>query len=119
LDIFDSPRFELEPWDDKLFSPAHAHFPPEFGYQANNELIQYGTNGTDVSDFFNSCVNWDEFSSEASISLDLSPTIFKIPENGPCSDSDVEMANMMVSNSSDPFFFGLIILDFCYQNAIC
>nr|AFK41148.1 unknown [Medicago truncatula] len=95
LDIFDSPRFELEPWDDKLFSPAHAHFPPEFGHQANNELIQYGTNGTDVSDFFDSCVNWDEFSSEASISLELSPNIFKIPENGSCSNSDVEMANMM------------------------
>lgn len=89
--IFDEPL--LEPLDDKLFSPVHAHFPPDFYHQANNELFQYGTNKTDVSDFFNSAVNWD----------DLCDSIYLEDENnGPCSVSDVEMANMTVSSSSDP-----------------
>nr|QSD99871.1 NAC family transcription factor [Melilotus albus] len=99
LDIFDSPQFL--PWDDKLFSPVHAHFPPEFYGQANNELSQYGTNEIDVSDFFSSAVNWDNFSSEANSCL------FNIPENGSCSDSDVEMTNMMHLQASHAYLEGV------------
>ncbi|XP_058762265.1 NAC domain-containing protein 62-like [Vicia villosa] len=81
--IFDDPL--LEPLDDKLFSPPHAHFPPEFYLQDNNELFQYDTNKTDDSDFLNSAINWD----------DLCDSIYLDDENsGPCSVSDAEMANM-------------------------
>lgn len=105
--------------DDKLFSPVHAHFPPEFYYQPNNELeLQYGSNEADVSDFINSAVNWDEFSREENSSLELNSTLLNVKDSGSCSDSDVEMANMTVSNSSDPFRL-LVIPGFCHQNDIC
>ncbi|GAU25748.1 hypothetical protein TSUD_216800 [Trifolium subterraneum] len=95
FDIFDDPQFE--PFDDKLFSPVHAHFPREFNYQANNEFeFQYGTNEIDVSDFFNSAVNWDECSYEASSSCFLSRK-----DNGSCSDSDAEMAKMTMHLQAD------------------
>jgi hypothetical protein len=113
LDIFDDPQFE--PFDDKLFSPVHAHFPREFNYQANNEIdFQYGTNETDISEFFNSAVNWDEFSYGPSNSCFLSHK-----DNGSCSDSDAEMAKAtMVSNSSDLFFL-LVALCLYHQSDIC
>ncbi|CAJ1970591.1 unnamed protein product [Sphenostylis stenocarpa] len=79
--------------DDKLFSPVHAHFPPEIYYQANNQSeFQYGTNDN-MSDFFDSVVNWDAISYDTS-SLDLSSSFLNVKDNGSGSDSDVEMANM-------------------------
>ncbi|CAK8537731.1 unnamed protein product [Lathyrus sativus] len=98
FDIFDDPP--LEPLDDKLFSPVHAHFPPEFYHQANNELFQYGTNKTDISDFFDSAVNWD----------DLCDSIYLEDENnGLCSVSDVEMANMTHLQASHAYPEGAIL----------
>ncbi|CAJ2652383.1 unnamed protein product [Trifolium pratense] len=102
LDIFEDPQFE--PLDDKLFSPVHAHFPREFNYQPNTEFefqygtneFQYGTNETDVSHFFNSAVNWDEFSYEASSSCFLSHK-----DNGSCSGSDAEMAKTTMHLQAD------------------
>ncbi|KAJ1431771.1 NAC domain [Sesbania bispinosa] len=93
LDIF----YDLtnEQLDDKLFSPVHAHFPSGFYYQPNNELqLQYGTNETTISDFISSVVNWDEFSHEESSSLELNSALINVKDNGSCSDSDVDMANM-------------------------
>ncbi|XP_027369168.1 NAC domain-containing protein 62-like isoform X2 [Abrus precatorius] len=85
--------------DDKLFSPVHAHFPPEFSYQPNNQPeLLYGTNEPNISDFFDSVVNWDAFSHDDSSSLDLSSTLINVKEYGSGSDSDVEMANMTKNN---------------------
>ncbi|CAI8585736.1 unnamed protein product [Vicia faba] len=98
FDIFDDPP--LESLDDKLFSPLHAHFPPEFYHQANNELFHYGTNKMDDSDFLNSAINWDE----------LCDSIYLEDENnGPCSVSDVEMANMMHLQPSHAYPGGAIL----------
>ncbi|TKY73998.1 NTM 9 [Spatholobus suberectus] len=63
FDIYYDPSNEL--LDDKFFSPVLAHIQPEFHYQANIELdnqygLQYGTNETNISDFLNSVVNWDQ-----------------------------------------------------------
>ncbi|KAK7385481.1 hypothetical protein VNO78_31203 [Psophocarpus tetragonolobus] len=78
--------------DDKLFSPVHAHFPPDFYYQDNNQPEhQYGTNETNI-DFFDSVVNWSEFCYDTS-SLDLISSILNAKDNGSGSDSEVEMAN--------------------------
>ncbi|CAI8607992.1 unnamed protein product [Vicia faba] len=70
FDIFYDPLLVL--LDDKLVSPVHAHFPPEFYHQANNELFQYGEN------------------------------------NGPCSVSHVEMANMTHLQASHAYPEGLL-----------
>ncbi|KAK7301000.1 hypothetical protein RJT34_11854 [Clitoria ternatea] len=93
VDIFYDPTNQQ--LDDKLFSPVHAHFPPEFRYPANNQSeLQYGTNEANISDFFDSVVNWDAISYDDSSSLDISSTWPNVKDNGSCSDSDVEMANM-------------------------
>ncbi|TKY56417.1 NTM 9 [Spatholobus suberectus] len=88
VDIFYDPaNLQL---DDKLFSPVHAHFPPEIYYQANNQSeLQYGTNETNISDYF----DLDAFSYDTS-SLELSSSLLNVKDNGSSSDSDVEMANM-------------------------
>lgn len=110
MDIFYDPT--NQPLDDKLFSPIHAHFPQEIYYQANNQPeLQYGTNETNISDFFDSVVNWDAFSYDTS-SQDLSSSFFNFKDNGSGSDSDVEMANMTVCD--DPFYH-LVILDCCHK----
>ncbi|OIW20385.1 hypothetical protein TanjilG_09594 [Lupinus angustifolius] len=67
LDVFFNPKNEF----DGIFPPIDEHIPPYFGYQANSESdglyeLQYGTNETNVSDFFESVVNWDEVSYENS-----------------------------------------------------
>ncbi|KHN46203.1 NAC domain-containing protein 78 [Glycine soja] len=92
VDIFYDPT--NLPLDDKLFSPVHAHFPTDFYYQANNQSeLQYGTN-ENISEFFDSVVNWDAFSHDTS-SLDLSSSfLINNTDNGSGSDSDVEMTNM-------------------------
>lgn len=114
MDTYYNPQFEQ--LDDRLFSPAHAHFPAEFYHHPNNELeFQYGTNETDVSDFFNSAINWDELVREDSSSLELNSALLNVKDNGSCSDSDVDIT---VSNGSGPFYL-LVILGFCHQNDIC
>lgn len=107
-----------EPLDDKLFSPVHLHIPPEFYYQENSESdghcglpLQYGTNETNISDFFNSVVNWDGFSYDESRSQKLNSSLFDVKDNGSYIESDVQMPNMMVSNSSNPIC-RLVILGF-------
>lgn len=89
-DFYDPTNQQL---DDKLFSPVHAHFPPEIYYQSE---LQYGTNNN-MSDFFDS-VNWDAISYDTS-SLELGSSFLNVRDNGSGSDSDVEMTNMTVSNS--------------------
>ena len=112
VDIFYDPTNQQ--LDDKLFSPVHAHFPTDFYYQANNQSeLQYGTS-ENISEFFDSVVNWDSFS-YATSSLDLGSSFLNPKDNGSGSDSDVEMTNMLVSNRSDPFY-PLVILDFFHQN---
>ncbi|XP_027940384.1 protein NTM1-like 9 isoform X1 [Vigna unguiculata] len=85
-DFYDPTKQQL--LDDKLFSPVHAHFPPEIYYQSE---LQYGTNDN-MSDFFDS-VNWDAISYDTS-SLELGSSFLNVKDNGSGSDSDVEMANM-------------------------
>ncbi|XP_061339179.1 NAC domain-containing protein 62-like [Gastrolobium bilobum] len=102
LDIF----YDLNgQWDDKLFSPLNV-IPPEFYYQANNELDgccgpqhQYGTNETNILDYFDSVVNWDECSYERSSCLKPNSTVLDVEDNGSCIDSDVGMANMRLRQS--------------------
>ncbi|XP_014505174.1 protein NTM1-like 9 isoform X2 [Vigna radiata var. radiata] len=84
-DFYDPTNQQL---DDKLFSPVHAHFPPEIYYQSE---LQYGTNNN-MSDFFDS-VNWDAISYDTS-SLELGSSFLNVRDNGSGSDSDVEMTNM-------------------------
>ncbi|RZB69740.1 protein NTM1-like 9 [Glycine soja] len=92
VDIFYDPTNQQ--LDDKLFSPVHAHLPADFYYQANNQSeLQYGTS-ENISEFFDSVVNWDSFS-YATSSLDLGSSFLNPKDNGSGSDSDVEMANML------------------------
>ncbi|KAK7282481.1 hypothetical protein RIF29_11297 [Crotalaria pallida] len=63
FDDFFDPKSDL--FDGKIFSPAHAHIPPDFYCQTHNESgglcgLHYGTNETNISDFFDSVVNWDD-----------------------------------------------------------
>lgn len=92
--------------DDKLFSPALVHMPPEFHYEANNESdgrygLQYGTNEISISDFLNSDVNWDQISYDESCNQYQNFPLLNVKDNGSGSDTDVEVANMTVSNSSN------------------
>ncbi|XP_068486028.1 NAC domain-containing protein 91-like isoform X2 [Phaseolus vulgaris] len=84
-DFYDPTNQQL---DDKLFSPVHAHFPPEIYYQSE---LQYGTNDN-MSDLFDS-VNWDAISYDTS-SLEPCSSLLNVKDHGSGSDSDVEMANM-------------------------
>lgn len=97
------PRNEL--LDDKLFSPVLAHIQPEFHYQANIESddwygLQYGTNETNMSDFLNSVVNWDQVSFEDLNCQQQSYPLFNVKDSVLSSDLDSELAIMTVSNSS-------------------
>ena len=103
FDIYYDPRSEL--LDGKLFSPVLAHIQPEFHYQANIESdgrygLQYGTNETNMSDFLNSVVNWDQVSFEDLNCQQQSYPLFNVKDNILNSDLDSELANMTVSNSS-------------------
>ncbi|OIV96906.1 hypothetical protein TanjilG_00488 [Lupinus angustifolius] len=71
IDVIFDPKTEL--LDVELFPPAHAHIPTDFYCQPDSELdglcgLQYGANETNISDFFDSVVNWDEVSYENSSS---------------------------------------------------
>lgn len=97
------PRNEL--LDDKLFSPVLAHIQPEFHYQANIESddwygLQYGTNETNMSDFLNSVVNWDQVPFEDPNCQQQSYPLFNVKDSVLSSDLDSELAIMTVSNSS-------------------
>ncbi|KAE9604075.1 putative transcription factor NAM family [Lupinus albus] len=59
-DVLFNPENEF----DGILSSIDAHSPPYFCYQANNEFD--GTNETNISDFFESFVNWDEVTYENS-----------------------------------------------------
>jgi len=96
LNYYD-PRNEL--LDDKLFSPVLAHIQPEFHYQANNESdgwygLQYGTNETNMSDFLNSVVNWDQVSFEDLNCQQQSYPLFNVKDSVLSSDLDSELAIM-------------------------
>ncbi|KAL5062730.1 hypothetical protein RYX36_024467 [Vicia faba] len=66
----------------------HMHYvEKEFYHQANNELFQYGTNKTDLSDFFNSTVNWDNHSD--SIYLEASASITRLSRGAIMQNRDV------------------------------
>lgn len=103
FDIYYDPRSEL--LDGKLFSPVLAHIQPEFHYQANIESddwygLQYGTNETNMSDFLNSVVNWDQVSFEDLNCQQQSYPLFNVKDSVLSSDLDSELAIMTVSNSS-------------------
>ena len=94
---YDDPRSEL--LDGKLFSPVLAHIQPEFHYQANIESdgrygLQYGTNETNMSDFLNSVVNWDQVPFEDPNCQQQSYPLFNVKDNILNSDLDSELANM-------------------------
>ncbi|CAL0319584.1 unnamed protein product [Lupinus luteus] len=69
IDVIFDPKTEL--LDVELFPPVHAHTPTDFYCQPDSELdalcgLQFGANETNISDFFESVVNWDEVSYENS-----------------------------------------------------
>ena len=108
LDIFCDPNVQL---DDKLFSPLHKHLLPEFYYQSNNESDghcglqpQYGTNEMNISDFFDSVINWDEIPYDESSSQMTNSAWFDVKGNGSWNNSNVELANAMVSDSFVPIY---------------
>ncbi|XP_027903156.1 NAC domain-containing protein 91-like [Vigna unguiculata] len=103
---------EFQPWnvdmcydlknellDDKLFSPELAHVQPEFHYQPNRESdsrygLQYGTNETNISDFLNSVVNWDELPYEEPNCQQWTYPSFNVQNGALGSDIDSELANI-------------------------
>ncbi|KAI4307011.1 hypothetical protein L6164_030246 [Bauhinia variegata] len=91
LDFLFNPTSES--WDDKLFSPEHAHMPQDIYYQVNNES-EYGTNDGSLAEFLDSVVNWDEFSCEVSSPQKPISAISCPKDNGSGSESDVEMASI-------------------------
>ena len=106
-----SPITAIEPVNDKVFSPEHAHMPPDMCQQVNyaaddhcGQQLQYGTNEPDITKIIDSFVNWDELSCEDS-------TLLNARDNGLGSDSDVEMAFKQVKLSSNTSFL-LVILAF-------
>lgn len=112
VDICYDPKTEL--LDDKLFSPELAHVQPEFHYQPNSESdsrygLQYGTNETNISDFLNSVVNWDELPYEEPNCQQWTYPSFNVQNSALGSDIDSELANIKVSNSS------YIILSFVHS----
>ncbi|XP_054788634.1 protein NTM1-like 9 [Prosopis cineraria] len=98
FDMFYDPT--TEPWDDKLFSPAHQHIPPEFCFPLSNEVdncglqLQHDTNEVNMAEFLNSVINWDELSYDSSSQKPTS-TLVDAKDNGSGSDSDVEMPNIL------------------------
>lgn len=60
--------------------------------------FQYGSNETNISELFDSVINWGEISGEGSISQKPTSTILNPRDNGSGSDSDVEMANIPVNS---------------------
>ncbi|XP_027364827.1 NAC domain-containing protein 91-like isoform X2 [Abrus precatorius] len=97
FDIYYDPNNQL--LDDKLFSPVLVHIPPEIHYQANNESegrcgLQYGTNETNISEFLNSVVNWDQLPFEEPGCQQQNYPLFNVKDNILGSDLDAELANM-------------------------
>ncbi|XP_019437294.1 PREDICTED: NAC domain-containing protein 62-like isoform X2 [Lupinus angustifolius] len=66
FDVIFDPKTEL--LDADLFSPLKTHIPTDFSFQANNESDGLCADETNISDFFDSVVNWDEVLCENSAS---------------------------------------------------
>ncbi|RDX73208.1 Protein NTM1-like 9 [Mucuna pruriens] len=102
-DIYYDPKNEL--LDGKLFSPVHAHIQPEFHYQPNVESdsrygLQYGTNETNISEFLDSIVNWDQFPYVEPNCQQQNFPSFNVEDNVLCSGIDAELANMTYMQAS-------------------
>ncbi|XP_047149684.1 NAC domain-containing protein 91-like isoform X2 [Vigna umbellata] len=98
VDMYYDPKNEL--LDDKLFSPELALVQPEFHYQPNSESdsrygLQYGTNETNISDFLNSVVNWDELPYEEPNDQQWPYPSFNVQKSALGSDIDSELANII------------------------
>jgi len=107
IDMCYDPKNEL--LDDKLFSPVLAHIQPEFDFEPNSVSdsrygLQYGTNETNISDFLNSVVNWDDLAYEEANCQQCSFPSFNVQNSVLGSHIDSELANMTVSNSSYVIF---------------
>ena len=109
--------------DDRLFSPPLVHMPQEFHYQANNESdgrcgLQYGSNEINISDFLNYDLNWDQIPCEVSVSHQPNFPMLNVKDSGSGSNSDVEVANMTVSNSSNAIYCFVNLGRFCHDTNI-
>ncbi|XP_028806608.1 protein NTM1-like 9 [Neltuma alba] len=100
LDIFKEPI--TRPFDDKMFSPIHVHMPSEFYDPVCNDSdgqfglqLPYGTNETNISDFFDSYINCGDLSCEDYISQKPTSGILNPCDNGSGNGSDVKMADML------------------------
>ncbi|XP_054795050.1 protein NTM1-like 9 [Prosopis cineraria] len=98
LDIFNEP---ITGFDDKMFSPLHMHVLSEFYDPVSNVSdgysgvqLSYGTNETNFSEYFDSCINYGGLSCEDYISQKPTSGVLNPRDYGSGNDSDVQMANM-------------------------